>query len=135
MRPVIMSCKSIILLFLCLILGSCGSTDPGSGSNQTDYPFSGDWQGNGTDAEGNEFTFAAKVSDLGNSKYRILILDRPDTLNEPIHVMDGVMEDNKFTYTADEGLYEGGGTLGEDMFEGYYRGPVDGNYQMWRVGQ
>jgi hypothetical protein len=25
-------------------------------------PFSGDWQGNGTDSAGNEFAFAAKVS-------------------------------------------------------------------------
>ena len=133
MKTIIICRKWIIFLSLCLILGSCGNPDPGSGNDPLDYPFSGNWQGKGTDAEGNEFTFAAKVSDLGDNRYRILILDRLDTLNEPIHVMDGVLENNRFTYTADKGLYEGGGTLGEGVFEGYYRGPVDGGYQMWRV--
>lgn len=133
MRPVLLGCKVIILLVLCLISSSCVGSNPESGINPPNYPFSGDWQGNGLDAEGNEFAFAAKVSDLGNSKYRILILDKLDTLNEPIHVMDGVLENNRFTYTADEGLYEGGGTLGKDMFEGYYKGPVDGTYRMWRI--
>lgn len=132
MRPVPAKHKTMILLFLCLILSSCVNSDP-AGANRRNYPFSGDWQGNGTDAEGNEFAFAAKVSYLGDDRYRILILDKLDTLNEPIHVMDGVLEDNKFTYTADEGLYEGGGRLDEDLFEGYYKGPVDGSYRMWRI--
>jgi hypothetical protein len=107
--------------------------DPGSVGSLPNFPFSGNWQGNGADAEGNEFAFAAKVNDLGDNRYRILILDKLDTLNEPIHVMDGVLENNAFTYTADEGLYEGGGTLSEDLFEGYYKGPVDGTYRMWRA--
>jgi hypothetical protein len=98
-------------------------------------PFCGDWQGNGTDSAGNEFAFAAKVSHLGDNKYRVLILDKLDTLREPIHIMDGVLEDNQFPHTADQGLYEGGGTLSEDTFEGYYKGPIDGTYKMWRIKQ
>ena len=98
-------------------------------------PFSGDWQGNGTDSAGNEFAFFAKVSHLGDNRYRVLILDKLDTLRKPIHIMDGVLEDNQFPHTADEGLYEGGGTLSEDTFEGYYKGPIDGTYRMWRTKQ
>ena len=96
-------------------------------------PFSGDWQGNGTDSAGNEFAFAAKVSHLGDNRYRVLILDKLDTLREPIHIMDGVLQNNQFPHTADEGLYEGGGTLSQDTFEGYYKGPIDGTYKMWRI--
>jgi hypothetical protein len=133
LEPFIVSCKSIALLSLCLFLSSCTNLNANSGSNQANYPFSGNWQGNGTDSEGNPFTFTAKVSHLGDNKYRVLILGESDTLNKPIHVMDGVLENNKFSYTADEGLYEGGGTLSKDLFEGYYKGSVDGTYRMWRT--
>lgn len=128
-----MKYKSIALLSLCLFLSSCANLTANSGSNQANHPFIGNWQGNGTDSEGNAFTFFAKVSHLGDNKYRMLTLRDLDTLDEPIHVMDGVLENNKFTYTADEGLYKGGGTLSEDLFEGYYKGPVDGTIRMWRI--
>jgi hypothetical protein len=130
---VIVSCKSIALMSLCLFLSSCASPNADSGSNQANYPFSGNWQGKGTDSEGNEFAFFAKVSHLGEDRYRVLILDKLDTLNKPMHVMEGVLQNNKFPHTADEGLYDGGGTLSKDMFEGYYKGPVDGTYRMWRI--
>jgi hypothetical protein len=133
LEPVIVSCKLIASLSLCLFLSSCINLNSNSGSYQANYPFSGNWQGHGTDSEGNGFTFVAKVRRLGDNKYRVLILDRFDTLNKPMHVMDGVLENNKFSYTSDEGLYEGGGTLSKDLFEGYYKGPVDGTYQMWRT--
>jgi len=130
---VIVSCKSIALLSLCLFLSSCADPNADSGSHQANYPFSGNWQGNGTDSEGNEFTFFAKVSHLGDDRYRVLILDKLDTLNKPMHIMEGVLQNNKFPHTADEGLFEGGGALSKDMFEGYYKGPVDGTYKMWRI--
>ena len=133
--PVIVICKSIALLSLCLFLGSCTNPGSNSSSNPANFPFSGNWQGNGTDSEGNGFTFVAKVSHLGDNKYRMLILDELDTLKKPMHVMDGVLENNKYSYTADEGLYEGGGTLSKDLFEGYYKGPVDGTFKMWRIEQ
>ena len=119
--------------FICLFLSSCTNLTTNSGNDQANYPFIGDWQGNGTDSEGNAFTFYAKVSHLGDNKYRILTLRDLDTPDEPIHVMDGVLENNKFPHTVDGGLYEGGGTLSEDFFEGYYKGPVDGTYEMWRI--
>lgn len=131
--PVMVSIQSIALLSLCFFLSSCTSPKANSGSDQANYPFNGNWQGNGTDSEGNPFTFFAKVSHLGDNKYRVLILDKLDTLNKPMHIMDGALENNKFTYTADEGLYEGGGTLSENLFEGYYKGSVDGTFRMWRI--
>ena len=129
----IAGCKSIAFLSLFLFLSSCANFNANSGRKQANYPFSGNWQGSGTDSEGNEFAFFAKVSPLGDNKYRVLILDKLDTLEKPMHVMDGVLENNKFVYAADEGLYEGGGTLSENLFEGYYKGPVDGTYGMWRI--
>jgi hypothetical protein len=130
LRPIV---AALVLLFLCTFLISCTNPNANSDSNQANYSFSGNWQGNGTDSEGNEFTFAAKVSHLGDNKYRVLFLDKLDTLKEPMHIMDGVLENNKFLCTADEGLYDGGGTLSKDLFEGYYKGPVDGTFKMWRI--
>ena len=124
-----------VIMFLCasLFLSSCANSDAVSGDNRRIYPFAGNWQGSGIDSEGNEFTFAAKVIALGDHKYRVLVLDKFDTQKEPMHVMDGVLKGNKFAYTADEGQYVGGGELDDEMFEGYYKGPVDGTYKMHRV--
>jgi hypothetical protein len=47
--------------------------------------------------------------------------------------MDGTLKDNKFTYTADEGVYEGACELSENSFKGYYKGPIAGTFQMWRI--
>ena len=63
---------------------------------------------------------------LGCGQYR-------HTIRKEIY--DGVLENNQFLHTADEGLYEGGGTLNEDTFEGYYKGPIGGTYKMWRIKQ
>jgi hypothetical protein len=116
-----------------LILSSCTDPDAVSGDNRKIFPFAGQWAGSGIDSEGNEFTFAAKVISLGGHKYRILILDKHDTQKEPMHIMDGVLNDNKFVYIADEGTYVGEGQLDNEFFKGYYKGPVDGTYQMHRV--
>ena len=122
----------IVFLCACLSLSSCAKPDAVSGGDSI-YPFAGDWQGSGVDSEGNEFMFAAKVLALGGHKYRMLILDKLDTQKKPMHVMDGVLKGNKFPYTADEGVYVGGGELGDGMFEGYYKGPVDGTFKMQRL--
>jgi len=123
----------VVFLYACLFLSSCTNSDAVSGGNRKIYPFVGQWQGSGIDSEGNEFTFAAKVISLGGHKYRILILDKFNTQKEPMHVMDGVMNGNKFVYTADEAEYVGGGQLDNEIFKGYYKGPVDGTYEMQRV--
>lgn len=112
---------SVVLMCMVLYLGGCAAE------------FAGDWTGSGVDSEGNEFDFAAKVIDLGDSKYRVLILNSFDSVEKPMHVMDGVLKGNQFPHTSDEGLYTGGGTLAGDMFEGWYKGPVDGTYTMRRV--
>jgi len=121
-----------VLLCACLFLSSCASPDASNGNRKIDS-FSGNWQGSGMDSEENEFTFAAKVIDLGDYTYRVLILDAFDTQKDPMHVMDGVLKNNEYIYTADEGIYVGGGKLDGDTFEGYYKGPVDGTYTMQRV--
>lgn len=95
--------------------------------------FAGDWAGSGVDSEGNTAEFAAKVIDLGENHYRVLVLDALDTEKKPMHVMDGVLFDGEFPYTADEGLYTGSGTLEGDTFIGYYKGPVDGTFTMHRI--
>ena len=133
LRLVNISFAGIIFLCASLVLSSCANLDAVSDDNRKICPFEGNWQGSGIDSEGKEFIFAAKVIILGDNKYRILILDKLDTQKEPLHVMDGVLKGNKFTYTADEGVYVGGGELVDEMFEGYYKGPVDGTYKMHRV--
>ncbi len=124
--------KTIALLSLSLVLSSC--TNPKDNSDNTqNYSFVGDYEGKGADSEGNSFNFFAKVSHSGDNRYRMLVLADLDKPNEPLHVMDGVLEDNKFIYTSDGGQYKGDGTLGKDGFEGYYKGPIDGTYTMRRM--
>jgi hypothetical protein len=128
-----MSCKSIALLSLCLVLSSCANPKDNSDISQANYSFIGNWEGKGADSEGNPFKFFAKVSHLGENKYRMLILTDLDKEDEPLHIMDGVLENNRFPYTADENQYKGNGTLSKDRFEGYYKGPIDGTFSMWRI--
>ncbi|MBW8002007.1 MAG: lactonase family protein [Planctomycetes bacterium] len=123
----------IVFLCACLFLSSCANLDAVSSGNKKIYPFAGEWEGGGIDSEGNEFTFVAKVTSLGGDKYRVLILDKFDTQKSPMHVMDGVMNDNKFVYTSDGGAYVGGGELDDEIFKGYYKGSVDGTYEMRRI--
>jgi len=130
LRPIVVV---FVLLSLCLFLNSCNHLISNMKNTQVNYTFTGNWQGRGVDSEGNEFVFAAKVSYLGDNKYRVLILDRLDTSNKPLHIMEGELLCNTFTYTSDEGLYVGGGELNEDVYKGYYEGPVDGTYKMWRL--
>ena len=121
----------IVFLCVCMFLSSCTNSVPES--DRKIDSFAGQWQGRGVDSEGNEFTFAAKVISSGGNKYRILILDELETQKEPMHVMDGALNDNKYVYTADDGKYVGGGQLGNEVFKGYYKGPVDGTFEMQRV--
>ena len=116
-----------ITLLVVLILASACSSLP------SNYAFVGNWQGNGIDSKGNEFNFAAKVFDLGDEQYKILILDKIDSLKQPLHVINGTLKNNKFTSSADNGKYTGGGVLHNDMYEGFYKGPVNGTYKMWRI--
>lgn len=125
--------KSIALLSLGLVLSSCTNPNDNSDGSQVNYSFVGDYEGKGTDSEGNSFNFFAKVSHSGDNRYRMLILADLDKPDEPLHVMDGVLEDDKFIYTSDNGQYKGDGTLEKDRFEGYYKGPVDGTFTMQRI--
>ena len=128
-----MICKSIALLSLSMVLSSCTNPKDNSDGSQVNHSFIGDYEGKGSDSEGNQFNFFARVSHSGDNKYRMLILADLDKPNEPLHVMDGILENNKFIYTSDKGQYKGEGTLGKDSFEGYYKGPIDGTMTMWRI--
>ena len=122
---------SLFSLFFITLLASCASLNSTESESRINYPFCGDWQGQGSDSEGNEFTFFATVIDLEDCNYRILFFARLDA-TEPMHIMDGVLKNNEITSTADDGVYEGHGVLEADLFRGSYQGPVDGTYTMWR---
>lgn len=124
---------SFVLICMAPVLCSCANSEGDLRRRSNGESFTGNWQGSGVDAAGNVFTFVATVIDVGDDKYRMLILDDFDTPNEPMHVMDGVLKDNQYRYTADGGMYVGGGELDKDTFEGYYKGPVDGTFTMQRV--
>ncbi len=96
-------------------------------------PFVGNWQGSGKAENGEEAEFVARVISLGGNKYRMSTFNSFDTGQEPMHVMDGVLKDNKFIYTADNGVYEGEGILSGEVFRCYYKGPVNGEFEMHRV--
>ena len=93
-----MICKSIVLLSFCLSLSSCANFKNNSNSNHANNSFIGDWQGEGTDSKGNSFNFYARVIHSGDNRYRLLILTDLEKINEPIHIMDGVLENNKYSY-------------------------------------
>lgn len=120
-----------VVLFLCgtLFLGSCSAPK----SDVKIDPFAGNYQGSGSDSQGNDFNFAAKVISMGDQKYQMLVLDKIDTQKRPMHIMDGVLEGDKFIYTSDHGTYEGECKIGDGVVTGYYKGPVDGSFKMTRL--
>lgn len=122
--------KPTMLVCLVLMFSSCSIF---SGGVRTD-PFAGDWIGSGTDSEGNAYEFAARVIAMGQDRYRMLVLESLDSDKKPLHVMDGTLQENAFSYTSDGGVYVGSGTLEGERFEGYYKGPVDGTFTMHRAG-
>jgi hypothetical protein len=120
----------VILVCLGVLVCSCAGPEKSLGGEL----FAGRWEGDGVDAEGNEFVFAATITETGENRYRVLILESFDA-QDPMHVMDGVLEGGRYTYTADEGLYTGVCELAGGMLRGYYKGPVDGSFQMRRVDE
>jgi len=96
-------------------------------------PFMGDWQGNGTAGDGTAFEFVAQVIAQGNSQYQVNILTAFDVRARPMHVMEGSLQGNKYTYTADGGQYRGECTLDGEVCKGWYKGDVDGRFEMRRV--
>ena len=123
-----------LLLCACLT-SSCSTSDAAKEDPVKNYPFAGHWKGSGVDSEGYAFEFFATVIPLGGGTYRILILDKLDTQKDPLHVMEGTLEANIYTYTADDGMYTGQGRLKKDSFEGRYQGPIDGTYTMQRIAE
>jgi len=96
-------------------------------------PFMGDWEGSGTAEYGESFEFVAQVIALGDNLYRVNTLTEFDKRIKPIHVMDGELKGDKFPYTADGGAYTGDGVLEGDVFRGFYKGEVNGSFEMRRV--
>jgi 3-keto-disaccharide hydrolase len=111
-----------------LIVGVC----PVSFGARVD-PFMGDWEGEGSSSDGESFEFAAQVIALGDGGYRINILKEFDVGGEPMHVMDGVLKEDEYSYTADGGAYTGSGVLDGDVFRGSYKGDVGGRFEMKRI--
>ena len=148
-RLFINSCKifaGLPALFLLLAVSSC--TAPADGRpiqqgkemvvHRMPYgrsidPFMGDWEGSGEADDGEKFDFVAQAIALGDGKYRVLTLEEFDTRKKPMHVLDGVLEGDKFVYTADDGLYDGEGTLSGEKFRAHYKGQVNGRFEMHRI--
>ena len=120
--------SAVLLLCISLLLASCANPK----SDVKIDPFAGNYQGSGSDSQGNQYTFAAKVISMGDQKYQMLVLDKIDTQKRPMHIMDGVLESDKFIYTSDHGTYEGECKIGDGVVTGYYKGPVDGSFKMTR---
>lgn len=95
-----------------------------------DSSFTGNWQGSGKADDGQKFEFTAQVIPLGEDKYRI---DTFDSHKRLMHALDGVLAGDKFVYTADNGLYQGEGVLSGDVFHCFYKGPVNGKFEMHRI--
>lgn len=94
--------------------------------------FMGDWQGS-YEADDGSGDLVARVIGHGEGNYRINIYSAFDTDERPIHVLDGVLKDNVYTYTSDGGAYKGKGTLKGDTFKCNYEGPVNGVFEMKKV--
>ena len=117
------------VLAVVLWVGFCGGVVSGSRVDS----FMGDWQGSGTADDGSSFEFVMQVIALGDGRYRMNTLAEFDKRIKPMHVMDGELKDGKFPYTADGGAYTGNGTLEGDVFRGFYKGDVNGRFEMKRV--
>lgn len=96
-------------------------------------PFMGDWQGSGTASDGQAFEFVAQVIAQGGNQYQVNILPDFDVRDKPIHVMEGSLQGSKYIYTADGGQYRGECTLDGDVCKGWYKGDVNGQFEMRRV--
>ena len=96
-------------------------------------PFMGDWQGSGTASDGAAFEFVAQVIAQGGNQYQVNILTAFDVRVKPLHVMEGSLQGNTYTYTADGGQYRGECTLSDEVCKGWYKGDVDGQFEMRRV--
>ncbi len=108
---------------------SCGETvtkDKSLRNIEKVETFMGNWAGDGTADNGQYFEYAAQVIVHGDGQYRINIIDAFDTKNKPMHILDGTLKGSKYVYSADNGQYEGQGTLKGQTFEAYYEGSVSG---------
>ena len=93
----------------------------------------GDWRGSGKASDGQAFEFVTQVIAQGNHQYQVNIVKAFDVRDKPMHVMEGSLQGSKYTYTADGGQYRGECTLDGDACKGWYKGDVDGDFDMTRV--
>ena len=62
-----------------------------------------------------------------------MIVDKIDSNKKPFHVIIGELKNNIFISSSDGGKYTGGGELSYELYKGFYNGPIDGTYKMWRI--
>ena len=122
----------LITVFLCAVPAMGDSAQKQKNKPEVIDPLMGDWEGYYT-AEYEQGDFAAQVIALGDNRYRFNMLEDFDLWGEPVHVLDAVLDGNKLTFTADEGIYEGQGELDDGTLKANYRGPVDGKFEMQRI--
>jgi hypothetical protein len=124
----------ILMVFVTLCVELVRADSERRQENQSEIidPLMGDWEGHYI-AEDDRGDFVAQVIALGDGKYRINMLEQFDSRDEAAHVLDAVLDGNKLTYTADEGIYEGEGVLDGGTLKANYRGPENGKFEMHRV--
>ena len=121
--------KTLISIVVCTFIVP---TVPASQAVGVD-PFMGDWEGHGQAADGEPFRFVAQVIAWGDGQYQINVLEAFAQRAEPLHVMDGLLQGDTYTYTADGGRYRGQCVLDGETCRGAYQGDVDGRFEMHRV--
>jgi hypothetical protein len=77
--------------------------------------------------------FVAQVIALGDNQYRMNVLKAFDERATPVHVMEGSLQENKYTYTADGGKYRGECVLEGESCKGWYKGDPNGQFEMTRI--
>jgi hypothetical protein len=100
-------------------------------------PFMGDWQGVRKSMDGATGELTLQVIALGNNQYRMRALESFEWPQDPVSVMDAVLDGQSVRFkSVEEGLQwsgEGEGTLKEGKFEGKFKGNDDGTFSVQRV--
>ena len=121
-----------ILLPAFLVLGFVGPLVA-----QNVDPFMGDWKGVRKTDDGSTGDLMIQVIALGNNQYRMRTLESFDRPQEPVAVMDAVLDGQTVRFKSVEGgtewSGEGEGTLKDGKFEGKYNGTDDGTFSVKRV--
>ncbi len=100
-------------------------------------PFMGDWEGIRKTDNGATGDLVLQVIALGNNQYRMRALESFDRPQDPVAVMDAVLDGQVIRFKSAEGgtewSGEGEGILKDGKLEGKYKGSDNGTFSVKRV--